>query len=661
MSNKKTVFARMEELHKQITHHAKVYFMEDREEIPNHEYDELEAEWNKLAGEHPELAELFEFYDKPVPIHEPTGLRLAAVKLNTVMLSLAKALGFDAIQAFFKRFEPDTAFVYEIKLDGLALELRYVKGMLVQMVTRGAGMVGEDVTHAIPLFRNIPLQLGSGTVFPDEFNVRGEGFITIQDYHHYNETAEKEKSNPRNAVSGWVRASKENQDQKAIDLLNFAVYWASDELGMETYSDLIMCLVGGGFDPAPAASLAAIEENIRSAQWPSDGIVIKADSFELQRKLGVTNKHPRWAIAYKYPPEECFPSITDVEWNTSKTGRVVPVGIYSPTRMGGVMCQRASLDNYKTFMSLELRKGSVVSVTRNNDVIPRLNHVVKVGKGKLFKAPTECPSCGSVLEVRAGKESADLICNNVSSCPDQLTQRCVAFADKFGMDIDGLGPVIIAGLVDAGHIKRPADILRLHRVGFLPEYVQENVKAAHSQPLHRVIKAMGFPDVGVVLSKRIANQLHSYANLTAEKDVTKLHTRLEEAMGDKLFLLSVKGIDVGTATKIMHAFNNPEFKENFLEVLKVLAIDNSKISSNEFKICVTGSLGQSREDLVRYFAEHGIEMADKLTKDCKHMVVGEKPGQSKLLKATELGIPMTYSNEYSSIDGIIAFLKGNTQ
>lgn len=655
MSNKKTVFTRMEELHKQITHHAKIYFLEDREEIPNHEYDELEAEWNKLAGEHPELAELFEFYDKPVPIHEPTGERLPAVKLKTVMLSLAKALGWDAVQAFFKRFEPDTAFVYEVKLDGLALELRYVKGMLVQMVTRGAGMVGEDVTHAIPLFRNIPLQLGSGIAFPDEFNVRGEGFITIHDYHNYNETAEKEKSNPRNAVSGWVRASKENQDPKVLDLLCFAVYWSSDELGTETYSDLIKYLVAAGFDPAPPASRAAVEENIRSDQWPSDGIVIKADSFELQRKLGVTNKHPRWAIAYKYPPEECFPSITDVEWNTSKTGRVVPVGIYSPTRMGGVVCQRASLDNYKTFMSLELRKGSVVSVTRNNDVIPRLNSVVKAGKGKLFKAPTECPSCGSVLEVRVGKESADLICNNVSGCPDQLTQRCVTFADKFGMDIDGLGPVLIADLIDREFIKMPVDILKLGKFGFISERIRMNIQMAMVRPIHRVIKALCFPDVGVVLAKRIGNALVTAITTDLLQD------GIEDKMKDVKFLTSIKGISTGTAVKIIQAFENPMFEKNVKETLKCVMINMSVIPENDLKICVTGSLGQPREDLVRYFAEHDIEMTNTLTKDCKHMVVGEKPGQSKLLKATELGIPTTYSNEYSSIDGIIAFLKGNKQ
>jgi len=657
MTDKKTVYSRMEELHKLITHHAHIYFVEDREEISNHEYDDLELEWNKLAGEHPEIAELFEFYDKPVPIHEPTGDRLTPVKLNTTMLSLAKALGWDPVQNFFKRFEPDTAYVYEVKLDGLALELRYVKGMLVQMVTRGAGMVGEDVTHAIPLFCNIPLQLPSGNrhgvTIPDEFNVRGEGFVTISHYHNYNEISEKKKANPRSAASGWVRASKENQDEKAIDLLNFAVYWSSDELGAQTYEQWKEFMRDLGFDTPPPASLAAVEENLRSDLVPSDGIVIKVNSLALQRKAGVTNKHPRWAIAYKYPPEESFPSISDIEWNTTKTGRVVPVGIYTPTRMGGVICQRALLDNYKNFMSLELRKGSVVSVTRNNDVIPRLNHVVKAGKGKLFKAPTECPSCGFVLEVRAGKESADLVCNNVSGCPEQLTQRCVTFADKFGMDIDGLGPVTIADLIDRGYVKMPIDLLKLGKYGFISDRVRANIEAAMVRPIHRVIKALCFPDVGVVLAKRVGNAL--VTSITTEI----LQDGVEDKMKDVKFLTSIKGISTGTAIKIIQAFENPMFEENVKETLKRVLIDMSVIPENDFKVCVTGSLGQPRDDLFKYFAEHDIEATAQLTKDCKYVIVGEKPGQSKLLKATELGIPMLYSNEYSSIDAIIAFIKGN--
>lgn len=641
----KTVYRRMEELYKQITHHAKLYFVDQKQEISNYEYDELESQWNELAADHPDIATLFEFHGKPVPIHDPVGEVLDIVKFDVPMLSLSKAINLAAAQAFMKRFPEGTKFYFSIKIDGMALKLVYHLRKLVSIITRNSGMVGEDVTHSLPLFRDIPLSLPENQDIPDVYEVNGEGFITFPDYFAYNEFATVPKTDPRNAVSGWIRALAENQDKKVLNTLNFAAYGSGIEFGCENYSGLMEKMRKIGFSCPQEAHLIDIEENNRSEYVPTDGIVIMIDSLAMHKKLGATSRYPLYGIAYKYPPVECFPTVEDIEWNTTRTGRVVPVALFTPTKFGNVTCGRASLDNYRNFLALELRKNTVVSVTRNNDVIPRLNSVIKMGKGKPFEAPVACPSCDSVLSVVVGRESSELVCNNNSTCPAQLTLRCVNMADKFGLDIDGAGPTLIAELVDRGHIKIPSDLLSLSHFGLIPERTRLNIEAAYRQPLWRVIKAAGLPDVGVVLAKRLANAL--------APDI------IEEQLLDFRFLKKVKGISSITAARIISSFNDPSFEENFRTLLESIEIDYTLLPDNQTRICLTGSLGQPRDELFDYFAEHGIEATDKLSKDCKFVVVGEKPSSSKLLKANELGIALVHANQYASVDKIITFIKGS--
>lgn len=656
MSKEKNAFEEMEELYKLITYHAHVYHVLNKEEISNHEYDQLEERWGVLSAEHPEIAELFDFHDKPVPIHDPSGEELVPFKLDTVMLSLAKALSLEGIEAFYKRFPTDTSYYYEVKLDGIALEVTYIKGALSSIVTRGSGMVGEDITHNEYLFKPDTFKLiGGGVGLPDLFKVRGEAFFGVSEFKAFNEVSEKKKANPRSAVSGLLRSGKGNKDSNAEGTVDFAVYYANDDLGCSTYEEFVGELFKLGFMTPGKASHEAIVGNIKANSVPTDGIVVKVNDLALQRKAGVNSKHPRWAIAYKYPPEESFPTLIGIEWNTSRTGRVVPVSTYTPVKMGGTICTRASLDNYKSFLMLGLREKTVISVTHNNDVIPRLNRVVELGKGALFKAPTECPSCSSVLEVKAGKETADLICNNVSGCPAQLLMRCVAFVDKFGLKIDGLGPVTLNEFIERDMIKRPVDILKLGKFGLTPNKTGISIQKAMNQPLHRVIKAACISQVGVVLAKRIANAMPAI-----DKNVDlKVSDHILKTMLSSGFLTSLKGVSAGIYTKIVSCLANENVLNNFVDMLETIDIDFTKTPENELRVCVTGSLGLPRNKLGDYFADHEIELVDKLTKDCKFILVGEKPSKSKLLKATELSIPMLKSTDYSSIDKIITFMVGN--
>lgn len=661
---------RMRALYEQITYHAHKYHVEDAPEIADDVYDKMYREFNELCDQHPELMKEFELASKPVPIHEPTGVGLKPIALAVAMLSAKKANSVQEVHNFIGSFKPGSGICYEHKIDGLALEAKYVprdsnRFVLEHIVTRGAGMVGEDVTHALPLFGN-PFGIPSSIEWdveeygpaPDEFLVRGEAYVDINTFERLNETYDKKKATPRNAVAGWVRALPENQDRTVWGELRFACYWASSRLNCYRYTDLRNKLVCMNLYPPIYVGLEDIVENRRGTSIPIDGIMIKVNAFSEWDRVGVTAKHPNYMLAYKFPNEEGQSPMESVEWNTSRFGRVVPTGKYSPVKVGGVMCKSASLDNYSSFMELGLCVGDIVSITRNNDVIPRINHVIEHADGPLLEAPTECPSCSALLEVVVGPTSSDLVCNNVSGCPAQLTRRCVNLADKFGFDIDGLGPKLLGVLVDVGCIKVPADIFRLPNdaKGRMPEYVWENIKLARYQPLYRFIKALGLPDIGIVLAKRIANAAPNWGD---HGSPAIFQSNLETVLTDPRFLMSIKGIASGTAMKVVNAFNDPNFEESFRDLIEIMTLDSRPIPENELRVCITGSLGDNRDQLIEYFANAGIELTEKLTKDCKFLILGDRPGKAKLLKATELTIPTLTAKDYTSIDHLISSIKGN--
>lgn len=642
-----TVYAEMAELNRNIAYHADLYFNKEIEEIPNHVYDEMVERWEELADNNPEIAALFETANKPVPIHEPTNQGLAAFKFDEKMLSLRKALTQALVEAFLGGLPPETDVFYELKLDGLALEVHYIDGVRTSMFTRGDGLVGEDVTHTFPLFgENIPL-----TIFDREpesikglVKVRGEGFILIADFNNYNEVSLKPASTPRNAVSGWVRATAENQNPLVVGMLKFACYWSSRTFGCQTYEELRTKLCYHGLFPPPQASYKTIQENTPSDAFPFDGIVVKVNSFALQAEMGETNKYPRWSIAYKYPNAEETTTLKDIEWNTTRTGRVVPVGIYDPIKIGGVTCTRALLDNYKQFLALELRQDSLIIVARNNDVIPRLRQVVDPLDGPLFEAPDECPSCGGVLEVRATKQSADLVCTNIVDCPAQLLLRCVALAHKRSLDIDGLGPVTVASYIDMDYITRPSDILMLpaRLVGDKIHARIQEVK--EGQPLYRIIKAFGLPGVDLSRAKKLSQAY--------PRDLDLL-----DWLADPKEIQKVPGFSAGLAIPISLALKQEDFKNNAIYIRKLITLLEELEIETEVKVCITGSLGIERNELKEYLGKFNIELVEKITKDCNYLIVGEKPGQSKLLKATELTIPTIDTTDTTSIDALIQLIK----
>lgn len=660
MVNKDSVFAEMEELSKEIAYHADLYFNKDTALIPNHIYDEKVQRFEELKAEHPELAELFEVQNKPVPIHEPGGAGLEVITFDVPMLSLKKALNKEELDAFTKKF-PDDEFYDEYKLDGLAIQADYEREKdgyhhLKRMTTRGDGLEGENVTHSLPLFRNLPTKLRKLKDLPDKISVRGEGYLSIFCFESYNEVAIKKKSTPRNAASGFIRALEKNMDKNAIGLLDFNVYWSDSTFGEKDYESLRYMWERLGFSTAPQAYPQDFDNNRYLRDIPVDGIVRKIKSFARQAELGVTNRHPNYAIAYKFPNEEKVSVPLSIDWQVGKTGRVTPCVNYKAVKLGGVICDRASLDNIYQFKALELREDSVIVISRNGDVIPRLHRVETAGEGKLFEAPTECPSCGSVLEVRQGKSSAELVCNNVVECPAQLLMRCVALAGKRCLDIEDLGPVRLGQLIDCDVIRNTSDVIWSLKESHVGEKILKRIEAARQQPWHVIIKALGLPGIDLTRAKKLADALPESVR-NGERPMTDVLNYLT----DPHWIMEVKGFSTGLALPIGVIFKQEEFFDNARNILRYMT---AKESGNEvllIKGVITGSLGQSREDLVDYFGEHGIELVENLTKDCQFLLIGEKPSKSKQLKATELSIPMFTGTKASSIDNLIKMIKGLTQ
>lgn len=653
----KTVYDEMHELNRQILYHADLYFNKDTQEIQNHVYDEMVERFEELAEAHPDIAELFETANKPVPIHEPTNEGLKAVKFDHPMLSLKKALKMEEVTRWMETKDiKEEEVSKDAKIDGLALELTYVNGELVGMVTRGSGLVGEDVLHARPLFTYLPQTLigDDAKKLLVDITIRGEAFVMLDDFHRYNEVSSVQKATPRNAVSGWIRALPENQDKGILGRLQFAAYWMSD-IWFDTVQERRNWLINQGFAiPPEIRHPDDLANNARHPNVPMDGVVFQVNDFKRQKELGETNRYPNWAIAYKFPDVEEAATLKDVIWNTAATGRVVPVAHYSGVKIGGVTCTTASLDNYKQFIALELRKGSVIGVTRNGDVIPRLNRVIEVGKGELLKAPEECPSCFMVLEKRVGKQSADLVCTNLTDCPAQLVGRCINLVHKRSLDIDGLGPVTLANLVEQKYIQYPVDVLNLPRSA-----VSEKVYARLTQikqnpvPLHILIKSLGLPNVDLVRAKKLAAAYPKWEQVEQNHEGQKIL----DWLANPTELQKVPGISGGIAIPISLSFENQDFVTNAHSLIQLLKVVIEKPVEHELKVCITGTVGQPREQMIDYLGDHGIELVDKLTKDCNYLLIGEKPGQSKVLKAGELGIPTINATDVSSIDALITIIK----
>jgi len=653
---------RIEELREQIRYHNYRYYVLDSPEISDAEYDRLFKELQELEAQFPE----FVTPDSPTQrVGAQPAEEFGTVPHTVPMLSLDNAMNEEEIREFDKRVkrflgtEEDIAYVAEPKLDGLGVELVYERGRLVVGSTRGDGFVGEDVTQNIRTIRAVPLVLLGDP--PERLEVRGEVIMHLDDFRKLNrrriEEGEPPFANPRNAAAGSVRQL--DPRITASRPLDIFFYGIGQVVGreFETHWEVLEALRNWGLKTNPLNRRCRnIEEAIdyyrkllemrEELPYEADGVVLKVDRLDLQRRLGEKARSPRWAIAYKFPPRQATTVIKDIVVQVGRTGVLTPVAVMEPVQVGGVEVKRATLHNQDEIDKKDIRIGDTVIVQRAGDVIPEVVAVVKerrTGEERPFKMPDRCPVCGAKV-LRLPDEVAHR-CTN-SACPAQVKERIRHFASKNAMDIEGLGVKLVAQLVDKGLVKDVGDLYSLKKdqlasLERMAEKSAENLldalERSKKRDPARVLYALGIRHVGEHVARLLIDHFGSIDRLA--------RATIEE-------LTSVPGIGPEVAQSVVYFFSQEENRK-VLEKLKRAGL-RFEVERKEKvpgplagkKFVFTGALSSmtrsEAEELVRQL---GGEASSSVSRKTDYVVVGENPG-SKLERARQLGVKVLTEDEF---------------
>ncbi len=663
---KKDAKKRIEQLRKIIHHHNTLYYVYDRPEVTDAEYDRLFRELQKLEEAHPELITP----DSPTQrVGAAPAEGFATVTHAVPMLSLGNAFDVDEIKDFDRRVkklldQEVVTYVTEPKLDGLSVELVYREGALVQGSTRGDGINGEDVTLNLRTIRSVPLRLQArDRPIPPLVEVRGEVYIEKEALVQLNQERVKEGltsfANPRNLAAGSLR-QLDSRITASRPLKIFCYDIGRVEgLSIETQEQLLQTLPELGIRVNPLYQLCrGIEEAIGfyerlqqergSLPYETDGVVIKVNDFASRRILGEVSRSPRWAVAGKFPAEQGITRILDIQVQVGRTGTLTPVAVLEPVRVRGVEISSATLHNEDEVRRKDIRIGDTVVVQRAGDVIPQVVRPLterRTGEERSFTMPKKCPVCSSKV-VRLEGEVAHR-CLNVS-CPARIKESIRHFVSKGGLDVDGFGTKLVAQLVDKGIINRLSDIFSLD-VETLAELERMGPKSASNLvgalekskaiPLPRFLFALGIPEVGVHAATLLADALGS------------LKALMEATEED---LLGLPEIGPHTAEAIVDFFGNPENRAMISELLKAgVTVEEVKgevstaLAGRRFVF--TGTLSSmKREEAAERVKSLGATVSSSVSGRTDYVVVGENPG-SKADKARDLGVTTLTEAEFVAL------------
>ena len=673
-----TAQKRADELHAILHEHAYKYYVLDEPSIPDADYDKLFQELQALEAAHPELQRA----DSPTQRVIGQVLEGFDTVVHTVpMLSIrtetdTTAGGAQAFDARVRRelglseSDPPVAYSAELKFDGLAINLRYEKGVLVQAATRGDGEKGEDVTSNIRTIRQIPLKLRGAA--PPVLEVRGEVYMRRDDFEAYNERqraliaagAKNEKTvvNPRNAAAGAVRQLDPNQSRKRP--LSFFAYGLGDVQGWTvppTHSGLLDALDAMGFPVAKQRIVSqgahglvafhqAMGETREALPYDIDGVVYKVDSRELQARLGFVSREPRWAVAHKYPAQEQVTLLLDIDVQVGRIGTLTPVAKLQPVFVGGTTVSNATLHNEDEIRRKDIRIGDTVIVRRAGDVIPQVvgavlerrpPEVAALAPFDMFtRVGGKCPACGSPIERREGEVAWR--CTGGVTCPAQVKQAILHFASRRAVEIEGLGDEIVEQLVDLGIVRT---LPELYKLGFakLNELERMGDKSARklvdaierskTTTLPRFLFGLGIRHVGETTAKDLARHFG-----TVDK--------LMDASAEQL--LEVADVGPIVATSVRAFFDQPHHRE-IVEQLIAAGLNWPAIegtASDAFRpllgktLVITGTLPTLSRDAAKDLIEAaGGKASGSVSKKTDWLVAGEEAG-SKLEKAQSLGVPI---------------------
>ncbi len=655
---------RVEELREQLNHHSYRYHVLDDPEVSDAEYDELIRELRGLEDEFPELITP----DSPTQrVGGPPADLFAPVQHRARMMSLDNAFGREELEAWGARVErivgPGAArFACELKIDGVAVALTYEDGVYVRGATRGDGLTGEDITSNIRTVRAVPQRLRVAHP-PAVLEVRGEMYLPVKAFERLNdqllEAGGKAFANPRNSAAGSLR--QKDPRVTASRPLKLWVHGLGRAEGMrfESHSGSLAWLREAGLPVDPhlevVGSLDEVfaftqrwQEHRHSIDYEIDGVVVKVDQIALQEELGATSHAPRWAIAYKFPPEERTTLLRAIEVHTGRTGIVTPFARLEPVFVSGVTVTTATLHNEDEVKRKDVRVGDTVVVRRAGDVIPEVVGPVlsKRKRGaRAWRFPKACQSCGTPLLREEG--GAYWRCPNKRGCPLQNVEWLFAFASRGAMDIEGLGYVTGTALLDLGWVSDPADVFSLtaEQLAQVPGFADKKIEnllaaieAAKDRPIWRLLTALNIRHVGSTVARLLAQAFVSMDALAtaAEEDVA-----------------AVEGVGPIIAASVVAWFAD-DHNRALLAKLKERGVrmadpEPEPVAEGPLTgktLVLTGGLAQlSRDEATRLAEEAGGKVTSGVSKKTDFVVAGESPG-SKLAKAEQLGVEVIDEDEF---------------
>ncbi len=660
-----TAKKKIKHLRQQIEEHNRLYYAENRPKISDVEYDKLYKELERLEGVFPQFGSM------KSPTKKVGGRVLdefIAVEHLSPMLSMDNTYAYDELKAFDKRVkknlkvDDEIEYTTELKIDGVSVALLYKAGKFIRAATRGDGTKGDDVSHNAKTIKEIPLKCKK---FSDKsiIEIRGEVYLTKSNLSKLNNKKRKQKelpfANPRNAAAGSLKLLNSNiAAQRNLNVWIWGIGHA-EGLRFSKQSGVLAFLEENNFpvnkNRKMCGSIGEVIDYCR--RWHSekdkldyeiDGMVIKVNSMDYQKKLGSTSKSPRWMIAYKFPAEKALTKLLDVKMQVGRTGTVTPVAVLKPVRLSGSTVSRATLHNFDEIKRLDVKVGDYVYLEKSGEIIPKIlevNKAKRTGKEKPIKFPAKCPSCSS--DLHKDPDEVALRCDN-AACPASLRQKIIHFASKNAMDIEGLGKSIVKLFTEEKFIKDYSDIYKLksEQIKDLERFGEKSaenlisaIKDSKKRELHRFIFALGIKHVGQRAAWILARK---YGSLDKIRKISK-----EE-------LEKINEIGPVMADSIFTFFRTRENQDiiDKLRIAGVKTMEEKTVNSgilNGKNIVVTGTLNSyARNEIEELIRRFGGNPASSVGKKTDFLIAGENAG-SKLSKAQKLGVKIVNEKEFKEI------------
>ncbi len=655
---------RIDELRRELNRHNHKYYVENNPEISDFEFDRLMRELQDLEQAHPEYADP---NSPTVRVGSDITSAFRSVEHRFPMLSLSNTYSLDELHEFMTRIEKEVSgveYVCELKFDGTAISLSYKDGALERAVTRGDGEKGDDVTANVRTIRSVPLQL-QGEGWPSLFEIRGEILMPYASFERLNAEREAEGknlfANPRNAAAGTLKQqSSAVVARRGLDCTLYQM--AGDNLPFSSHWENLQKARKWGFKVSDKMQICHSKEEVEAfiSHWdearkelpfPTDGVVIKVNSYAHQRTLGFTAKAPKWAVAYKFKAEQALSELLSVDFQVGRTGAITPVANLEPVHLAGTTVKRATLHNAEQISILGLRLHDRVYVEKGGEIIPKIVGVelsMRPTHSEPFRYIDRCPVCGSELVRYEGE--AKHYCPNSNHCRPQILGRIVHFIGRKAMDIDGLGEETVELLYNEGLIQNVADLydLRAEQLSVLPrlgeksaENIIRSIKTSLEVPFHRLLFALGIRFVGETTAKYLASHFRS---LDAVMAASKEALCEAEEVGEKI------------AEAIAEYFSAEE-NRTIIERLREAGIqtqaEEQQLASEQLKglqIVISGSFERhSRDELKALIEAHGGKNLAAVSGNADYLLAGRKMGPAKLKKAEQLGIKIISEEDFEAM------------